>query len=407
MSVQIEPIVDLAPQENHTGERRRILVCAPRYLPGYKSGGPIRSVSNMVNSLSPYFDCFVVTRDRDASDGESYPGVIANRWHRVGNAWVLYCSSLGPAILREAFFKARPDVISLHSFLDPITRTVMRLRYTRTFGDTPVVLAPRGEFAPEAMAIKKWKKKAYRRLTRILGLHDNLFWQVSTLREKQDLLRAAPTRQLDPDFIYVTRNISDIFSSSAPNIKKEPGSVRFAFIARMSEMKNLHFLLEVLQQVRGQVQLNLFGPVADSDLTYWSRCEDLLEKLPGSITAEYHGALDHSAVPQVLHEHHFFVLPTRGENFCHSAVESFVNGIPVVLSDATPWLNLNALHAGFDTPLSDRRQWVAVLQRCVDMDQQTYSVYLRGASEYGKQFSAEEAVQEHLAMFQAVLASFG
>ena len=119
-------------------------------------------------------------------------------------------------------------------------------------------------------------------------------------------------------------------------------------------MKNLHFLLELLRDIRGQVQLNLFGPVAESDVAYWARCKALLAQLPANIMVEYQGSLDHSAVPQALREHHFFVLPTRGENFCHAAVESFVNGTPVILSDETPWINLSEVHAGFDISLNDR-----------------------------------------------------
>jgi glycosyltransferase involved in cell wall biosynthesis len=405
MPVVIEPIEETIVTESTAGDRRRVLVCVPRYLPGYKSGGPIRSVSNMITRFSSHFDFYVITRDRDATDIETYPGVVPDKWHRVGPARVLYCSSVGPTILHNAFRDVRPDAINLNSFQDTFTRTAVRLRRTGTFGDTPVLLAPRGEFSSEAMAIKRWKKVLYRKTAKFLGLHENLFWQVSTDREKQDLLRAAPARRLNPNSIYVTRNISDAISSTASHPKKASGSVRLTFIARMSEMKNLHFLLEILREVRGNVQLNLFGPVANGDVVYWGRCKELLEGLPGNITAEYHGALDHSGVPQVLHDHHFFVLPTRGENFCHAAVESFVNGTPVVLSDATPWLNLTALRAGFDIPLNDRREWITTLQKCVDMDQQTYSTYLSGANEYGRQFSTEEAMKEHLAMFQAVLAS--
>ena len=88
----------------------------------------------------------------------------------------------------------------------------------------------------------------------------------------------------------------------------------------------------------------------------------------------------------------------------HPAVYDAMFGQTVDLPFATPQAP-PALHAGFDIPLSDRQQWAGVLQRCVDMDQQSYSIYLSGAREYGKRFSAEEAVQEHLAMFQAALAS--
>jgi hypothetical protein len=53
--------------------------------------------------------------------------------------------------------------------------------------------------------------------------------------------------------------------------------------------------------------------------------------------------------------------------------------------------------------LSDRREWVMVLQKCIEMDQQTYAAYLSGAREYGQRFSVEEAVRQHLAMFSATL----
>ena len=130
----------------------------------------------------------------------------------------------------------------------------------------------------------------------------------------------------------------------------------------------------------------------------------MLPQLPDNIKVEYQGSLEHSFVSGVLHNHHFFVLPTKGENFCHAAVESFVNGTPVVLSDATPWTGLNDAHAGFDIPLQDRRGWAAALQKCVDMDQQTYAIYLHGTGEYGRRFSVEEAVRQHIAMFEAALA---
>jgi hypothetical protein len=37
------------------------------------------------------------------------------------------------------------------------------------------------------------------------------------------------------------------------------------------------------------------------------------------------------------------------------------------------------------------------------MDRQTYSAYSNGAREYGRRFSVEEAVSQHLAMFEAAL----
>ena len=403
MSVLIEPLMETVTPGIGIGGRKRVLVCVPHYLPGYKCGGPIRSIVNMVNNLNPHFDFYVVTRDRDIGDTQRYPGLTPNGWYRVGSARVLYCSSIRPSVLRRAFQEVRPDVINLNSFQDTFTRMAVVLRRRGAFGSTPILLAPRGEFSPEAMKIKGTKKIVYRQAAKHLGLYDDLLWKVSTPREKPDLLRAAPARRLNPDSIHVAYEISDAIASTAPHVRKKSGSVKLAFIARMSEMKNLHFLLEVLQEVRGKVQLNLFGPVAEGDEAYWGKCKTLLAQLPGNVTVQYCGSVDHSAVAQMLHDHHFFVLPTRGENFCHAAVESFVNGTPVVLSDATPWTKLCEPHAGFDISLSNRGGWVTALQKCVDMDQETYSVYLSGSREYGRRFSVEEAVRQHLATFEAAL----
>jgi len=357
----------------------------------------------MVAHLSPYYDFYVVTRDRDAGDVESYAGVTPNRWHRIGNARVLYCSSIGPSILRRAFLEVQPDVICLNSFLDAFTQMAVLLRRCGAFGKIPILLAPRGEFSPGALKIKRVKKLFYRHATKLLGLHQQLLWLASTSREKEELLQASPARNLDSNSIYVVCEIGDWTISTAQHVVKEPGAVKLAFISRISEKKNLHFLFQILREICGEVHLDLYGPVDDKDEDYWERCKKLLVQLPANIKVDYQGSVDHSAVSQLLHEHHFFVLSTRGENFCHAAVESFINGTPVILSDETPWTGLNEAHAGFDIPLKDTRGWVAALQKCVDMDQRTYASYLSGALEYARRFSVEDAVRQHLAMFEAVL----
>jgi glycosyltransferase involved in cell wall biosynthesis len=108
-------------------------------------------------------------------------------------------------------------------------------------------------------------------------------------------------------------------------------------------------------------------------------------------------------VQRVLDESHFFVLPTLGENFCHSAVESFLNGTPVVLSDQTPWIDLESEAAGFAISLTDREGWIAALQKCVDMEQAEYATYLRGTRQYARRFAKEEAVRQNFAMFESAI----
>ncbi|MEY4787308.1 MAG: hypothetical protein RL692_1202, partial [Planctomycetota bacterium] len=53
-------------------KRLRVILFVKNYLPGYKSGGPLRTIINMIESMSNEIDFLVVTRDRDVGDLEPY-----------------------------------------------------------------------------------------------------------------------------------------------------------------------------------------------------------------------------------------------------------------------------------------------------------------------------------------------
>jgi glycosyltransferase involved in cell wall biosynthesis len=397
------PLADGLP--SRASGRNRVLVCVPRYLPGYKSGGPTRAIANMVDLLSDEFDFYIITRDRDATDAKPYKAVIPDRWHRTGNAFVLYCSSVSLARLFRAVRAVRPDVISLNSFQDQLTRKLMMLRWMGVAGKAPVILAPRGEFSPGAMKIKSLKKSLYRRITKVLGFHEDVHWMLSSEREIEQLYAAAPARGISESQVKVVREICTVDVASNPRPVKDPGCLKLIFLARVSAMKNLDFLLGVLMQVRGQVELNIYGPVAHGDEQYWNLCRAQLRWLPANVCALYHGPLRHEEVSEALREHHFFVLPTRGENFCHAAVESLINGTPVILSDETPWSDVQASQAGFVVPLNFKRGWVEVIESCVAMRQSEYCRMLLSTQRYASRFTAIDSARQHAEMLKSALGS--
>ena len=73
-------------------DHARVLVLADYYLPGFKAGGPIRSLANMVDRLGDEFAFKIVTRDRDAGDQRPCGGTVPNAWQPIGKARVLYLS---------------------------------------------------------------------------------------------------------------------------------------------------------------------------------------------------------------------------------------------------------------------------------------------------------------------------
>ena len=70
----------------------KILILVGYYLPGYKAGGPLRTISNIVDDLGGDFEFWIVTRDRDLGDDVPYTCVSVNKWLAVGKARVFYAS---------------------------------------------------------------------------------------------------------------------------------------------------------------------------------------------------------------------------------------------------------------------------------------------------------------------------
>src|SRR5262249_30130773 len=140
-----------------------VLVFVKHYLPGYKSGGPIRSLANLVEHLGDELHFVILTRDRDSGDTTGYPGVVPGSRCRIGKADVIY---LQPAALRWRALAAtirsiRADVLYLNSFFArEFSMLPVLLRRLRLIPYTPIVLAPRGELSQGALGIRATRKRA-------------------------------------------------------------------------------------------------------------------------------------------------------------------------------------------------------------------------------------------------------
>ena len=69
-----------------------VLISLPHYKPGWKFGGPTRTISNLVDHLGDEFLFRIITSDRDLGDDRPFPGVEIDRWQQVGKAQVFYMS---------------------------------------------------------------------------------------------------------------------------------------------------------------------------------------------------------------------------------------------------------------------------------------------------------------------------
>lgn len=377
----------------------RILTLLDYYIPGYKSGGPLRTIANMVERIGDRFAFRVLTRDRDATDSAPYPDRPADTWIPVGKAQVWYASpgGLSAGAIRRRVAEVMPDAIYLNSFFSPLTVRLLALRRLGLIPAVPVVIAPRGEFSPGALRLKAPKKRAYIAAARAAALYANLIWQASAPREADEIRRVmgAVETVVAPDIP------APLSIAAAPPPAKRPGALRLVFLSRVAEKKNLHFLLELLPRLRGAVELEIYGPLREP--AYWARCQALIAALPPSTSVSYKGPVVHEEVAEALARAHVFCLPTLGENFGHAILEALAVGRPVLVSDQTPWHDLEARGAGWDLPL-DAHRWVEQLQRLIDMGPAEYEEWPRGAKRYAVAFSAAPAtVEATVALFEHAL----
>lgn len=342
----------------------RILVLVDHYLPGYLAGGPIRSVANLADHLADDFDWQVVTRDRDLHADQPYEGVSADGWMSVGPAKVRYLSprNLTPLGMIKLLRVVPHDLLYLNSFFSARFAVLpMLARRLGLLPRRPVLLAPRGEFSAGALALKAGKKRLFIGLARLCCIHRDALWHASTPLEADDIARSmgAPRER-----ILIASDLGAPSSSptTTPRSARAPdctGGLRVCFLSRISRKKNLDYALRALAHVRSTVSFSIFGPAEDA--AYWRECEALIATLPANVTVQYRGPIPNERVRDHLSTHDLFFLPTHGENFGHVIVEALASGLPVLISDQTPWRDLQAPAVGWDLPLEDESAFATVI----------------------------------------------
>ncbi|HEX4135268.1 MAG TPA: glycosyltransferase [Bryobacteraceae bacterium] len=401
-----------------------MLVFVSTYIPGYKAGGPIRSIENLVAAFGDEFRFRIVTLDRDLGDKVPFPGIVVNRWVQVGRADVMY---FRPDIrgLRDLWMLLRSidrsTVLYTHSLFNRrfsmLAVLMCRLKLSRP---RCVMIAPHGEFSSGALNFKRIRKLLYIRISRQLGFYRNTIWHACSDFEARDIARQFPLAQrndiagvihdprLNPTrpetVLAMAPDIAGAVSvGSSDRVIKKPGNLQVIFVGRCSRMKNLSGALTMLAGLSGDVFFNIYGPVEDAE--YWKQCQDIIAALPPNIRVKYEGEIAHEKVSQFFAAHHLFLLPTLGEGYGHVIGEALASGCPVLISDQTPWRNLDAEGVGWDIPLSDEERFRSALQQCVDGDAEWFAQLSTRAVNYAvRRASDPKIIDANRNLFQLAFA---
>ncbi len=368
-----------------------VLTLVAHYLPGYKSGGPIRTIANLADRLGDEVDFKIIAQDRDVYGSQPYKDIVANQWNKVGKAEVFYCapSRMSLLSLRRILSATAYDVLYLNSFFDRVfTIKPLLLRRLNMIPACPVVIAPRGEFSRGAVEIKAWKKKPYFSCVKAMGLYRDLVWQASSVYEAADIkamMGAVAER------IVVAIDLAPMPGKLPEPCWKAKSSecLRIVFLSRISPMKNLDYALNVLKNVNARVCCDIYGTMEDR--FFWEACQNIIDTMPGNVAVEYKGDVPHEDVRDILPQYDLFFLPTRGENYGHVIHEALLSGLPVLISDQTPWRDLPEKKAGWDLPLDDPMAFARWIEEVAAMDAEKHRQMRVCARQYGQQSQNDEA----------------
>ncbi|HEY4216007.1 MAG TPA: glycosyltransferase [Gemmatimonadaceae bacterium] len=383
-------------------DRPVILAFVAGYIPGYKAGGPIRSITELARALAGTFELRIVTADRDLGDSEQYPGITPGEWTPVREALVLYTSPEQRRMmaLRRSLAATAYDVMYLNSlFATDFTLKPLVLRRLGLVRRTPVVIAPRGELSPGALQIRRMKKRIFLALAQAVGLYRGVIWHATSSDEREEIRRWFGERAV----VHLARNLPQRVNTLPPRAApKRPGHLRVVFLSRISPKKNLAGAIDMLAAVAGTgtIQADVYGPLEDAE--YWATCEAKIRRLPPNITVDYRGSVRPEDVASLMREYDVFLFPTHGENHGHVIAEALAAGVPPIVSDRTPWRDLGERGAGCVAALERPQEFTAALERFLGMDDTELAVWSDAAHAYAvRVFASSDAMDSTVAMFNS------
>lgn len=384
-------------------EKKRILIVMQWYWPGYKAGGPIQSISNLVSRLGDQYDLYILTSDTDWGEKEPYPDIRYGQWNRIGKANVMYLSRKEYSIgkVKEIISRTGIDLLYLQSFFDfRYTIIPLLICLFKSGKSFPVLVAPRGEFGEGALKQKTLKKKIYILFFRLFFKRmPGLNFHCSTEEEE-----SAAKKNLGKDIrTYRALNFnsgSHVQENELLHVRNSP--VRLVYFGRIDPKKNLDYSLAVLKSVPFGVVFDIYGSA--QNLEYYDSCVKLSEDLPANVSARFMGPLPHDRILSTIKDYDIFFFPTKNENFGHTIHESLLAGVPVLTSDQTPWHKMDSMGAGWEIPLDRPDRFQQALQQYDSMDLSGRIGMHRSALSYGMEVSDnKQTLQDNAAMFNSLI----
>jgi len=389
-------------QNSHSKRLPVVLIFTRYYLPAYKAGGPVRSVVNLIQQLKDKIHFKIICSDRDNGDQKPYSQIAIQQWIHQDGVDIYYAQSgsMNAQFYKERYAETQPDIIYLNSFFDRQFSMFPIYFFRKSL--TPIILSSRGEFSIGALAQKSLIKSVYLKLVKTISFYKNVYWHATSSDENAQIKKIL---NIKSDRIYQINNIADQSLTPVEHLQKNKNHpFKVVLPARISRMKNTLYAIQVINQIQAPVQLDLIGVNEDAEL--FETCKNEIKQSPHHVRINYLGSVPHENLHQELMKYDMMLMPTLGENFGHSIIESLATGLPVVISDKTPWRSLKEKNIGFDLSLDHQSAFVQVINSYIQMsDEEFYKIKINCLNFVKEYRQSSQDAQLYYQMFMNLISS--
>lgn len=286
----------------------------------------------------------------------------------------------------------RYDLVHIHTvWLGPCWTTAVLCRLLKI----PYVLTPHGNLLGPALRQSSFRKRLFLPLVRwMCRCADRVV--VNSADEKEAFLKF----KLDASRIVV---IPWGIDSPSDRFPEKAGTVRTVlYLGRISPEKNLEALLDAWRSASPGADWRLRLVGFSDDGGYERKIRRLARSIPG---VEVHADCPYRERFETIRTADVLVLPSRCENFGFTVGEALACGVPVLVSDGTPWRKVSERGCGICVGTSPEKLTEGLRSLMALSDVERSEMGQRGREWVCREFSWESTAKRMVEVYEKILST--
>ena len=343
----------------------KIIIFTNFFKPGFKAGGPIKSIELMCKYLTNDFEILVITSAYDKDSDKAYANIEPDKILKKDGYKIIYLSSYSLSCILSNIKKFSPNLIYLNSIFS--IQNILILLSNKFIKLPKIILSPRGEISLNTLKIKEFKKKIAIFIFKFFNLFHGIDFHATSKFESEYILKIFPKNK-----VTIISNFTSSFKKSLKKYKKK-NKIKMCFVSRITQKKNLKYAIQILSNKKLnniEISFDIWGPIEDEK--YWRECMKHISDLPKNIQVKYMGLFSPANQVKLLSFYELLFLPTLNENFGHVIYESMQLGIVPLISDNTLWASINN-YGGGSFSLQNKDKFINYLLEFSKLDNKKFS----------------------------------